>query len=247
MTLDTHPFRVWLVQHVTFHGLDENVKGEEGIDPSLHGPLGAPFQRLCKRVQRHMRAMNTAARKAGKPVPFPGVKENGILDEAMREALTPDRPSFESAFLRIAHQDDALDGEEYYTQGALRWQGVTAVYGKIAVSKGLIPRLKAGDCSAGFTRWQLWALEQSLGRVPRDIVNGANWKAGFTGTIMAVCQRVSSPQIGDAILYPNHVTGVVNVKDKLCVSHGKDRCEIYGWDSHRGRYAGFWRPRYDNA
>lgn len=247
MTLDTHPFRVWLLEYVVTHGLDQDVDSEEGFDPSGHGPLKAPGQRLCKRVQRNMIAQNAQAKKAHKPEPYPGVQENGILDEPMREALTPDRPSFEDAFKRIAVQDDRLDGEEYYTQGAARWQGVTAVYGKTSVVKGVIPRLRSGDCSAGYTRWVLFGLEQSLGRIPRDIVNGADWKAGYTGSIYRVCRHFSTPKIGDAILYPNHVTGVFDIEARTCISHGRDRAEIYGWDSHPGRYQGFWRPIYDNA
>lgn len=247
MTLDTHPFRVWLVQYVVYHGLDQDVDLEKGFEPGAHGQLGKPGRHLLARVQRHMVAMNAEARKHGKPVPFPGVKETGILDEPTREALTPDRPTFEEAWRKIALQDDRLDGEEYYTQGPMRWQGVNAVYGKTKVIKGLIPKLRGGDCSAGFSRWQLHSMQQALGRIPRDVVNGANWKGGFTGTIMAVCQHVTNPEVGDAILYPGHVTGVFSVKDRSCISHGKARAEIVSWDNHRGRYSGFWRPRYDDA
>lgn len=242
-TIDTHPYRVWMVEYIVEHGLDQTVEGEGAFDPRAHGKLGAPAQRMLKRVQRHMIAVNKQHPAHPK---YPGVKENGILDEATRDALRPDRPSFEDAFLQIAHQDDRLDGEQYYTQGAARWSGVDAVFGKVAVSK-TAPKLRGGDCSAGYTRWILWALQQSLGRVPHDIVNGAHWNAGYTGTIIAVCRRVSAPKVGDAILYPNHVTGVVSVRDKTCVSHGRDRCEIYGWDAHHGRYTGFWRPTYSNA
>jgi len=235
-----------MVRYIIEHGLDQKVEGEAGFDPRLHDKLGAPAQRMLKRIQRHMHAVNVKAVREGKIQPYKGVKENGILDEPTRDALRPDRPTFEKAFLQIANQDDRLDGEQYYTQGAMRWQGVDAVFGKVAVA-AIAPHLKGGDCSAGYTRWVLWALQQSLGKVPRDIVNGAHWNAGYTGTIMAVCRRVSTPKIGDAILYPNHVTGVTDVKNKLCVSHGRDRCEIYGWDAHRGRYSGFWRPAYSNA
>lgn len=246
-TLDTHPFRVWLLEFVVFHGLDQDVPAEEGFDPSLHGPLKKPGQHLCERVQRNMIALNEAAKASHKPQPYPGVQENGILDAPMRDALTPDRPTFEQAFIKIANQDDGLDGAEHYSMGADRWQGVTAIFGKVAVVKGVIPRLKVGDCSAGYTRWILFALEQSLGRVPRDVVNGADWRAGYTGSIYRVCKHVTSPQIGDAILYPNHVTGVYNVAARTCISHGRDRAEVYGWDAHSGRYSGFWRPDYDNA
>lgn len=247
MALDTHPYRVWLVEYIAYHGLDQNVPDEQGFDPRAHGPLKAPAQHLCKRVQRHMIALNEAARKKHKPQPFPGVKETGILDAPTREALTPDRPSFEDAFRKIAEQDDRLDGEEYYTMGAARWQGVDAVFGKTKVIKGLIPKLRSGDCSAGYTRWVLHGLQQSLGRVPHDIVNGAHWNAGFTGTIMGVCEHVTSAKVGDAILYPNHVTGVYDVARRTCISHGRDRAEIVDWDAHRSRYGGFWRPIYANA
>lgn len=246
-TLDTHPFRVWLLEYVVLHGLDEDVPAEEGFDPSAHGPLLKPGRHLCARVQRHMHAMNVLAVKAHKPQPFPGVTETGILDEPTREALTPDRPSFEQAFTKICLQDDRLDGEEYYTQGPMRWQGVRAVYGKVKVVKGTIPKLRGGDCSSGYTRVILFGLEQSLGRIPRDVVNGADWTAGYTGSIYRVCRRVLHPQKGDAILYPDHVTAVFDVAARTCYSHGKDRAEIYGWDAHTGRYSGFWRPDYDNA
>lgn len=247
MALDTHPYRVWMLEYVIEHGLDQTVEAEHGFDPSAHGPLKAPGQHLAKRVQRHMIATDNARKLHGQKVLYPGVKETGILDAPFREALTPDRPTFNEAFLKVAQQDDKLDGEEYYTQGSARWQGVTAVYGKVAVIHGTYPRLKSGDCSAGYTRWVLIALEQSLGRVPRDIVNGADWRAGYTGSIYRVCQHVQTPKIGDAILYPNHVTGVYDVKDRTCISHGRDRAEIVDWDAHHGRYTGFWRPRYSNA
>lgn len=246
-TIDTHPFRVWMLEYVVVHGLDQDVPAEEGFDPSLHTPLMKPGRHLAARVQRNMIAVNAQAKRAGKPAPFPGVQETGILDEPFREALTPDRPTFEQSFLKIARQDDRLDGEQYYTMGALRWQGVNAVFGKVKVIKGQYPLLKGGDCSAGYTRWVLMALQQSLGRIPRDVVNGADWRAGYTGSIYRVCRHVQTPKIGDAILYPGHVTGVFSVKDRTCISHGKARAEIYGWDAHSGRYSGFWRPDFNNA
>jgi len=248
-TLDTHPLRVLMVKALVVFGLDQDVEDEKGFDPRADGPLQGPGQHLAKRIQRNMRAQNDQARKKKKPIPFPGVQENGILDAPMRKALEtlkPKRPTFEDAFRQIAVQDDKLDGEEYYTQGAMRWQGVDAVYGKVAILK-TAPRLRGGDCSAGYTRWILWALQQNLGRVPHDIVNGARWQAGYTGTIQAVCQHVTTAKVGDAILYPNHVTGVFDVAARTCISHGRNAAEIYGWDSHPNRYRGFWRPVYANA
>jgi hypothetical protein len=236
-TFDTHPYRVWMTQYAAFHGLAY----EEGFDPSLHGSLGVPGRNFLNRIQKHMVA-------DGK---FKHVKVTGILDGPTREALAPDRPGWQGEFTRIAHFDDGNDQAQYYTQGAARWQGVSAVYGKVKVTK-TIPLLRGGDCSAGYTRWVLWALQQHLGRVPHDVVNGASWRAGYTGTIVVICNRVETPQIGDAILYGSspsnttHVTGVTDVEKRLCVSHGRDRTEIYGWDAHSQRL-GFYRPNVSKA
>lgn len=236
MSLDTHPYRAWMVAYAAFHGLAY----EEGFDPSLHGSLGVPGRNFLQRIQAHMVA-------TGK---FRKVKVTGILDQATRDALAPDRPGWQGEFNRIAHFDDGNDQAQYYTQGSQRWQGVAVVYGKVKVTK-TIPLLRAGDCSAGYTRWVLWGLQQHLGRVPHDVVNGASWRAGYTGTIAAVCTRVDTPQIGDAILYGSsapyvHVTGVTDVNQRLCVSHGRDKTEIVGWDAHSNR-AGFWRPNIAKA
>lgn len=238
MSLDTHPYRVNIAQYSHLHGLAE----EEGASVDLHGPLGLVYRRWLTRVQRHMKA-------SGK---FPHIKVNGKLDAETRAAfdkLYPKRPTFADEFRRIALHDDQHDGAEYYTQGPQRWQGVNAVHGIVEVTED-IPELEAGDCSAGLTRWQLWALQQSLGRVPRDIVNGCDWKAGFTGTIASTCLRVVTPKVGDAILYGSgtfsHVTGVYDVEQRLCISHGRAKAEIYGWDQHPNR-AGFWRPSYLKA
>lgn len=252
MTLDTYPFRQRMPRYLNRYGLVDQASGEEGFEPTGHGPLGKPAQRLLKRIQRHM-----IARKKGKKRLYPEVKETGILDAPTRAAFYaefPERPSFAEAFKRIALQDDKLDGQEQYTQGARRWQGVDAIKGKTAFwpAGKTIPKLVIGDCSSGYTRWVLWSLQQQLGRVPHDIVNGCGWDAGYTGTIYAVCKKVAKPQVGDAILYFNsrhesvHVSGVYDVEKRTCISHGRAQAEIYGWDDHSGR-GGFWRPVFSNA
>lgn len=248
MTLDTHPYRVKMVRYRNLHGLGPEQDDERGFDPSASGPLAKPGHALEARLQRHMIARKT---KAGKRL-YPKVVENGLLDAPSRAVYDkefPDRPTFEHSFLQIAILDDRRDGEEYYTQGPQRWQGVRAVYGKVAVAQP--PPLKAGDCSAGFTRWWLWAYQQSTGRIPHDVVNGCSWTAGYTGTIIVVCKKVTTPQIGDAIVYfedgkSEHVTGVTDVPRRECISHGRAKAEIVGWDHHSGR-GGFWRPVIANA
>lgn len=237
--LDTHPYRVDMIKYASLHGLAY----EKGFDPSLHGALGVPGREFLLRIQKHM--------KATKRAKFKHVRLSGVLDKPTRDAfdaMYPQRPTFVEAFQAIALHDDQDDKAEYYTQGPLRWQGVRAVYGK--VTKQRIPTLRGGDCSAGYTRWVLWGLQQALGRVPHDVVNGSRWQGGYTGTIAVTCRRVMTPQVGDAILYGrgdySHVTGVYDVAQRTCISHGRARAEIYGWDQHPNR-AGFWRPQFDNA
>lgn len=252
MPLDTYPFRQRMPRYLNRYGLVDEASGEDGFDPTLHGPLLAPGQKVLERITRHA---ETRKKPNGKKL-YPDVVEGGVLTapvRAMFYAEFPERPSFEDAFKRIAIQDDKLDDQEQYTMGGARWQGVDAVFGKVAVwpAAKKIPELRIGDCSSGYARWQLWALQQHLGRVPHDIVNGDNWDAGYTGTIVAICRKVATPEIGDAIVYFRgvksvHVSGVFDVAARTCISHGKDKAEIYGWDDHSGR-GGFWRPVYANA
>jgi hypothetical protein len=75
--------------------------------------------------------------------------------------------------------------------------------------------------------------------------------AGYTGTIAQVCKKVSTPKVGDAVLYGRspylHVCGVIDPKTKLCVSHGSNSGpNLVKWD-YRGDMAGFWRPDYSRA
>jgi hypothetical protein len=251
-TLDTYPFRQRMPRYLDRYELVDQQAGEEGFDPTAHGPLKQPGQHLLERITRHA---ETRRKPNGKKL-YPDVSETGVLTAPVRAMLFaefPQRPTFVEAFKRIAVQDDKLDGQEQYTQGPRRWQGVSAIFGKVAwLPPGrTIPKLVIGDCSSGYTRWILFALQQSSGEVPHDVVNGCRWQAGYTGTIEGVCQRVTTPKVGDAILYFRgsksvHVTGVFDVSQRKCISHGRDEAEIYGWDDHSGR-GGFYRPRFGNA
>lgn len=79
----------------------------------------------------------------------------------------------------------------HYTEGPLRWEGIQH---KLAASQGRFP--SEADCSS-FYSWCLWQL---LGHGP-DVVNGADWLGGFTGTLLAHGRRVSSPIEGCAVIY----------------------------------------------
>lgn len=161
-------------------------------------------------------------------------------------AVPPPRPTFAAAFASIA-RFDAGHGSTY-TQGPERWEAVTAIRGLLAPGHA-IPRLVEGDCSSGYTRWALWALQQHLGRIPHDVVNGQDWRAGYTGTIALHLHRLPAHaplEVGDAVLYGSrwpyvHVTGVLEPSHGLVVSHGGPRVVIEPW-SYRRDVAGFWRP-----
>jgi len=111
----------------------------------------------------------------------------------------------------------------HYTQGLRRWSG-------LALQKrsrdGEYPSY--ADCSAIDT-WYLWDATRpySLG----DFVNGASWRAGFTGTMVQHGQRVLGPRpsrmlLGDQVFYggtfakPAHVATYVG--RGLVVSHGQE-------------------------
>lgn len=64
----------------------------------------------------------------------------------------------------------------HYTQGAKRWDGIAR---RLKAWKGQCPSY--ADCSA-FATWVLWnALDHFH---LKDIVNGASWQAGYTGTLL---------------------------------------------------------------
>src|SRR5262245_44196423 len=65
----------------------------------------------------------------------------------------------------------------HYTQGGQRWQGINDT--RLA-AKGEFPNF--ADCSA-FVTWCLWN-GMYVPFKERDTVNGAAWKAGYTGTLL---------------------------------------------------------------
>jgi hypothetical protein len=102
----------------------------------------------------------------------------------------------------------------HYTQKGGRWQGINR---HLYSSQGHFPDY--ADCS-GFATWCLWnGLYATYG--VRDVVNGARWQYGFTGTMVQHGKRIRSlinVRPGDLALYGNPVgrTGHVAV----CVGAG---------------------------
>jgi hypothetical protein len=111
----------------------------------------------------------------------------------------------------------------HYSQEANRWEGIN---NKLTVLKGQYP--KHADCSSTAT-WMLWdAMHRPYG--VRDLVNGANWTAGYTGTMYTRGKAVAHDKnlmIGDLIFYgdqgggiPEHVA--IYVGGGKVFSHGSE-------------------------
>lgn len=102
-----------------------------------------------------------------------------------------------------------------YTQGPDRWSGIA---GNHLSTKGGFPPW--ADCSAFYTWcwWNALAVEYGMD----DVLNGAGWAYGYTGSLRLHGQVVSKPVLGDGCHYgPGtgaHVT--IYVGGGMCISFG---------------------------
>jgi hypothetical protein len=121
----------------------------------------------------------------------------------------------------------------HYTQGGSRWQGIAE---KRRYADGRFPLYC--DCSSS-TSWALWNALTSVGGLRfADIVNGAAWKAGYTGTMLSHGKLVTSRMPGDLVLYGSgfpgkHVAMVASNTDYV-YSHGSEAGPYYLAWNYRG-------------
>jgi hypothetical protein len=107
-----------------------------------------------------------------------------------------------------------------YTMGASRWDPIKR---NRKAWRGEFGRFE--DCSS-FATWCLWNGLDHFGI--KDVVNGQQWQAGFTGTMLDHGQRVARANIlrGDLLFYANdrhqinHVT--IYVGGGMVISHGQE-------------------------
>lgn len=111
----------------------------------------------------------------------------------------------------------------HYTQGARRWEGIDK---KLNPFDGECPDY--ADCSS-FATWVLWSVLAHHYDFQKDIVNGHEWNAGYTGTIVGHGKKINHRvnwRRGDLILYgdPFGRTGhvAVYVGNGMVVSHGSE-------------------------
>jgi cell wall-associated NlpC family hydrolase len=123
----------------------------------------------------------------------------------------------QAARLAAAHEPQV-----HYTMGSQRWQGISK---GLNAAHGQFPT--QADCSS-FVTWCLWNglyLRYGLG----DTVNGHDWKAGYTGTLLDHGRRVlqtSQALRGDLVFYdnPRHVAIIVSRVNGVprVISHGSE-------------------------
>jgi len=115
--------------------------------------------------------------------------------------------------------------EVHYTQDSRRWDGIG---NKRLAAKGKFPH--HSDCSS-YATWCLWnGLNQ--GFELEDGVNGLDWTAGYTGTMLQngkPVKKVENVRQGDCVIYGSaspgtHVAIVVGRQDgvPMVVSHGSE-------------------------
>jgi NlpC/P60 family len=109
--------------------------------------------------------------------------------------------------------------EMVYTEGPARWSGIDD---HRLGYKGEFPR--AADCSA-FTTWCLWNGVEHF-RIKQDIVNGEEWREGYTGTMVQHGVEVDVKHLltGDAIFYG----GTRDVPQHVCLYMGWGRVMSHG-------------------
>jgi hypothetical protein len=135
-------------------------------------------------------------------------------------------PAQRAEVRRLAHAAFQLaylhKGAVHYTMGPERWQGIAH---ELRAAAGRYPT--QADCSAMYT-WAMWnALTHVFGSDVADVVNGAAWRGGYTGTLLSHGWGVSmgALEVGDAVIYGNGFPGehvAMYVGGGCVLSHGSD-------------------------
>jgi hypothetical protein len=121
--------------------------------------------------------------------------------------------------LMLAHP-----GDVHYTQGPDRWEAIAK---NTRITRGQY--LRRGDCSSTATWLHYNAHVLHFPTNPGgDILNGAHWAFGWTGTLAQHGKRVmhdENIQVGDLILYgpgPSYEHVAVALGGRMVFSHGSE-------------------------
>lgn len=127
----------------------------------------------------------------------------------------------------------------HYTQGPRRWDGINL---EKRCYPGNIEYPNYADCSAGVT-WLYWnALKRHINNENfPDILNDANWKAGYTGTLLSNGRGLDAggvpSLVGDLVLYGSGRSAHV----AIYVGNGM----VWSFGSEAGPFILPWRYRSD--
>jgi hypothetical protein len=129
----------------------------------------------------------------------------------------------EAALLGVRKRDQI-----HYTQGSKRWDGINHHRNP---QRGEVP--SHADCSS-FVTHALWCALKLVFLRP-DTVNGQNWKAGYTGTLIRHGAKVPLSEHklqGDLVFYGSPVSHVAIVVERvngvlMVVSHGSEGGPYY--------------------
>lgn len=193
--------------------LEGTVKAET-LSLGAQGMIRYPGRRNPKQLARAVDRMDELrwdrdhASKAG------GVSALGL---SVSDAIVA-RGLAISAFNLLYHHAPAV----HYTQGARRWDGINR---NLKAFQGQYPNY--ADCSAAFT-WAWWNGLAHIG--VGDILNGLDFSAGYTGTLLLHGTPVETPVRGCAVIYGTRWPGehVAMYDDNGRVySHGSEAGPFY--------------------
>lgn len=136
------------------------------------------------------------------------------------------RAAVNAAWLGYSHKSVL-----HYTQGSRRWEGIRDT--RYSARKEF-PNY--ADCSA-FVTWCLWNGLYVPYKKP-DVVNGADWKAGYTGTMLSHGRPIKSLKNirwADVVIYGvsgtvgKHTAIIVGKKNgvPMVISHGSEAGPYY--------------------
>lgn len=137
---------------------------------------------------------------------------SGLSEKHRHEAR---HRTVQAAVLALAHAPQV-----HYSQGPKRWEGINK---HLVATHGAYPSY--ADCSS-FATWCLWN-GMFIPFAIHDVVNGARWQAGYTGTMYRHGKMVvheSNIKWGDLALYgaaPGHHVAVC-VGGGEVISHGSE-------------------------
>lgn len=195
--------------------------------PPAHASVAPPAQAS---VAPPAPALTTSRSAAERQRPRPGRSRSRTPTEHGARSVEPQQGPSELTAQEVAEARHIIvegarwmadhSDEVNYTELGLRWSAINEDR-RIAAGQ----YLQYGDCSSTAT-WLLWNGLTHRNRDFPDIVNGAQWRYGWTGTIARHGKPVPSLRqldVGDLILYGSgwpyrHVT--VALGDGKCFSHG---------------------------